>query len=132
VAIVNTIADWGIGNGIPVVTVQRINVTANTGATNVTLPATGAFAPTTVSRGLVRVKSNVIGVNATAQVLNITGTDGTTTVDLSAGDAIASRAGIGIDHMYQFQSDLNLTSITVAVNIATNNSTVDVEMAGIQ
>jgi hypothetical protein len=132
VTFINTIGTWLVGGGIPTVQVQRINVTTNTGNTTVTLPATGAFAPTTISRGLVRVKSNVVGVNATAKVAKITGTDGTTTEDFYLGDANSSAAGEIIDETYQFQSELNLTSVSVVVNIATNNSTVDVEISGVE
>lgn len=128
-AFVRTIQSVLPGFGTPSIPVQRVNIATNTGNTNVTFPATGSFSPT-VGTGMIRVKNNVIGVNATTKVALITGTDGTTTVQLYAGDAAASAAGTGIDETFQFVTDLNLTSITCVVNVATNNSTVDAEFAG--
>lgn len=128
-AFVRTIQSVLPGFGTPSIVVQRTNVTTNTGNTNVTLPATGSFSPS-AGTGMIRVKSNVIGVNATCKVALITATDNTTTVQLYAGDAAASSAGVGIDEVFEFVTDLNLTSITVVVNVATNNCTHDVEFAG--
>ena len=115
--------------GSPTTTVQRSNVTTNVGATTVTLPASGNFQPT-ISTGRIRVKSLTIGANATFIITGITGTDGTTTISLYGGDTAASAAGVGIDRQVSFRCDLNLTSVSVVITVATTNSTCDVEIAG--
>jgi sugar (pentulose or hexulose) kinase len=83
-----------------------------------------------MSIGKVRVKTNTIGVNSTSIVTKITGTDGVTTVNLFGGDTNASAAGVGIDHEYNFTTDLNLTTISVVVTVATADCTHDIEVAG--
>src|ERR1017187_5252133 len=86
--------------------------------------ALGTFSPP-ISNGKIRVQSNVIGVNATYKVGVITGTDGTTTVQLYAGDQAASANSNSISEVFEFITDLALTSINVPVTTANNTSTVD-------
>jgi len=61
----------------------------------------------------------------------ITGTDGTTTVTLYQ-DAVARTAGTNLDFLYSFISELNLTTVTVAVTTAAAGaaSTADLEITG--
>ena len=116
----------GIGSGDAVV--QNLAVTANVGAVAVRLPSgSTSFAPT-ASAGIIRIKSATIGTNATFLVNSITGTDGTTTINLVGAVDTASSAGIGIDRIYHFLTELNLTSITINITVGTANSTVDAEV----
>lgn len=120
---------------IPVVWVQRNNVVTNTGNTTVQLPASGNFTPVGISRGVVRVKTNVVGVNATSRVFSITAIDSTNAsnkIELYSGDQGVSAVGVGIDHEYAFQTDIQIGVLNVIVNVNTNNCTTDVEVAGTQ
>jgi hypothetical protein len=128
-AFVKTIKALLLGLGNAVTSVQRVAVATNVGATTITLPASGSFAPT-MSVGKLRVKTNSVGGASTSIVTKITGTDGVTTVDLYGGDVAASTAGTGIDHTYEFTTDLNLTAISVVVTTGVANCTHDVEVAG--
>lgn len=129
-AFVNTVKQILPGMGSPTTVVQRAAVATNSGATtNITLPSAGSFAPT-ISWGKVRAKTVTVGANSTSKVASVTATDGTTTIQLYGGDAAASAVGTGIDETIDFMSDLKLTSITVAITVATANCTHDVEVAG--
>jgi hypothetical protein len=117
------------GMGSATVTLQLTNVATNAGATtNVVLPTSGNFS-STIGVGKVRVKSNVIGTNATFKVVNIIGSDGTNTVQLYAGDANATSNGAAFDEYIEFLTELKLATINVAVAVVNNNSTVDVDLA---
>lgn len=129
-AFTKSVKDISPGYGSPAVSVQLVNVTANVGATAITFPTSGAFSPSPITNGRVRVKANTIGASATFIVGKITGTDGTTTVQLYAGDTAATSAGVGLDEIFDFRVDLAMTSVTVNVTVATANSTVDAEICG--
>jgi hypothetical protein len=132
-AFVNTVATTFPGNGTPTVWIQRANVATNTGNTNVTLPSSGAFTPP-LRVFDVRVKTLTLGVNATCKVALITATDSTNAnnvIQIYSGDSAASAAGTAIDQTYQMgPTDITVSSINVVVNVATNNCTHDVEIAG--
>lgn len=61
--------------------------------------------------------------------IKITGTDGSATVTLYQ-DAIARTINEFIDLMFSFISELNLTTVTVAVTVATATITSDYEITG--
>ena len=118
-----------LGLGHAATYVKREAVATAVGATTITLPASGSFAPT-LSCGKIRVKTTTVGASSTSIITRITGTDGTTTVNLYGGDTSASAAGYGIDHTIEFMTDLNLTAISVIVTVGTADCTHDVEIAG--
>jgi hypothetical protein len=126
-AILNSIATVAPGFGSSDYYVSRTAVTANIGTTVVTLPVSGSLAPT-ARAGRLRVKSSVIGVNATFLVTKITVTDGTTVVSVYEGDAAATAAGIGFSLIVDWIADINVTSVSISVTVATANSSVDAEM----
>jgi len=140
-AIVNTIAKalggemptWG---GPPAVTLagggntglfsQAISVVVNATTTNVvfnTFPGPGF-----VRWGYIRVKTTSVN-GATTITWKATATDGTTTQQLIPPVATTA-AGTNIDNNFFIYSDLNLTSITVALASGVNTATYDVEFAG--
>lgn len=103
------------------------NVAAPVGALTLRIPAgTASFAPT-ASSGVIRVKLNN-APTGTSQITSITGTDGTTTVKLYTGDTAAVTAGQVEDLMWDFISDLNLTSITILATMAVAAGTADAEV----
>lgn len=120
------------GFGSPTVQLQRLNVVTNAGNTTVTLPVSGSFSPTTITKGWLRVRTNSIGVNATFKIINISGTDGTSTDLFSTGQANLTGAGQRMEFLIPFITELNLTSISISVNVNTNNSTMDFDLAGVQ
>lgn len=63
--------------------------------------------------------------------IKVTATDGTTTITLYQ-DAVARTAGENIDWLYSFISDLNLTTVTLAITTAAAGaaSTLDAECTG--
>lgn len=123
--IVNSVAKIlpGMGSGQ---TYQNLNTSIASTTTGIAL---GTFSPP-ISAGKIRVQSNVIGVNATYKVGLITGTDGTTTVQLYAGDQAATANSNSLSETIEFITDLALTSINVPVTTANNTSTVDCEVSG--
>jgi hypothetical protein len=81
-----------------------------------------------------RVRFKIIppaGAAGQITAITITATDGTTTVTLYQ-DAVARTAGTNLDFLYSFISDLNLTTVTIAVTTAAAGaaSTADVEITG--
>jgi hypothetical protein len=83
-----------------------------------------------ISNGKVRVRSFTVGTSATLKVGAITATDGTTTVQIYAGDTAASTAGNALEFCADFVTNLNLTSFSIPVTAAANACTVDIEVAG--
>jgi fatty acid-binding protein DegV len=82
-----------------------------------------------IRSGRLRIKSTVAGTGAITSI-SITGTDGTLTVQLKpVGSAVA--ASTLFDYLYDFISDLNLTTITITIiNGAGTDSTLDFEVTG--
>lgn len=112
------------GMGSPGVTVKQEGVVTNVGTTAVTFNGLGG-----ITAGKIRVKTLVTGAGGTNKVGLITATDGTTTIQLYAGDSAATAANQGLDEQFEFISDLAITSITVNVVVAVANGTHDVEVA---
>lgn len=140
-AFVNTIAKVLIGWGTPtfggppstaaagggnVATAQATAVVVNATTTTVTFNALGT-GNAVARQGWVRLKSTSVN-GATTITCKITGTDGTTTQQLAPVPA-ATAAGTNIDWVFPFMSDLNLTSIAVAITSGVNTATYDVEVA---
>ena len=113
------------------------NVATNASSNTAITLSTASTASATVvplvkalHQGKIRVRTNVIGVNATSGIVSITATDGTTTLSIYGGDKANTSAGIGLDETIDFCTNLQLNSFTVTVNVVTNNCTHDVEIAG--
>lgn len=141
-AIVNTIAKFfqsGLPTfgGPPAVTLagggntglfaQAVAVVVNNTTTNVvfnTFPGPGF-----VRCGIVRVKTTSVNA-ATTITWKVTGTDGSTTQQLIPPTPV-SAAGTNIDNNAEFYTDLNLTSVTVALTSGVNTATYDVEIAAV-
>lgn len=128
-SLVKTIKSVLRGFGHATTYVKREGVATAAGTVNITIPASGSFAPT-LSNGMVRVKTVSIVSGGTVLIGKITGTDGTTTVTLKPADAAAGAANEKHDRVIPFCTDLDLTSITVTVIAATQDSVHDVEVAG--
>jgi len=83
-----------------------------------------------VRSGRIRFKTVPPAGTAGITAVVITGTDGTTTVTLYQ-DGTARTASTNQDFLYSFISDLNLTTINLAITAgAGTNSTVDAECTG--
>ena len=82
-----------------------------------------------IRSGRLRIKSTVAGTGPIT-VIVITGTDGSTTQQLvPTGGSLA--ASTLFDFLYAFISDLNLTTVTVAITTTAGTaSTLDLEITG--
>ena len=128
-SIQNSISAWLAADGIPVAYSSNINLNNNV---PVVLPsATGVFAPVRPRAGYVRIKSNIISLNANIKVGPITATDGTNVANLYAGDAASGQNSRFYDQTFFFWYDWAVSNINIT-NIATTNNTAtfDVEVAG--
>lgn len=113
---------------------QNIALSTASQQTN-TIPSSGSFSPT-ISRGWVRVKVYAgTGTAPTLTDLVITATDGTTTVQIGqvhASVAIALSTTSGFDQLFPFETDLNLTSLTVKSTLGVpGGASMDVEVSGV-
>ena len=95
---------------------------AFTGGQNAAFNAAGGPAP---SSGKIRVRTSVVGSTGTTTVV-VTVTDGTTT--LQVGNVPTTAAGVAIDEVMDFVTDLGITSVTVAVTMAVSAQTAVVEV----
>lgn len=140
-AIVNTIAkslggEMPTFGGPPAVTLagggntglfaQAVAVVVNNTTTTVTFNTFPG--PGTLRWAWVRVKSTSVNA-ATTITFKVTGTDGTTTQQLIPPYPTTA-AGTIIDSSNFLYTDLNLTSIAVAITSGVNTATYDVELAG--
>jgi hypothetical protein len=123
--LIRTVKDVMPGYGSAGIYQSQQNVAAPVATTAIT---TTAFTGT-VSAGLIRVKTASTGAGGTNKVGTITVTDGVTTTQIYAGDAVATPANQGLDEIFEFRSDLNITAITVNYTVAVAAGTVDVEWA---
>lgn len=85
-----------------------------------------------VRTGKIRLQTVVpVVASTTITAIKITGTDGTTTVTLYQ-DAVARTAGENESLVFNFISDLYLTTVTVAItagNAGASDTTMDIEIA---
>jgi hypothetical protein len=101
----------------------------------VVINATTTFALTGfvnyVRSGRIRIKTTAAPTSSQITGIQITGTDGTTTVSLYQ-DATARTAAQLMDFLYSFISELNLTTISVLVTAANAGTaqTMDLEIVG--
>lgn len=108
---------------------------SGTGQQSNTIPSTGSFAPT-ISTGKVRVKVYAgIGTSPTLVDLLITGSDGTNTVEIAQvhpNSAVVLSSTSLFDEVFDFETDLNLTSITIKTTLGGTSpgATMDAEVAG--
>lgn len=106
-------------------TPQVTGVVANNATVTVTWNAFGGMG--FIRRAWVRVKNTSVNA-ATTLSYKITGTDGVTTVQFIPTTP-ATAAGTITDMTFCFQSDLNLTSVTLSIIAGVNTSTSDCEIA---
>jgi hypothetical protein len=121
-AIVNTVARILPGFGSPLVALK-----ANAALT-ATATTTLAISPT-ITSGWIRVKLS--GPNAaTTTILQVTVTDGTTTVEFSP--TTITTAGNSVDILIPFCLDISINSVSVIATLggATHTGTLDFEVAG--
>jgi hypothetical protein len=64
----------------------------------------------------------------TVQIGNITGTDGTTTVHLYPQESAAGAAGVAIDRVIDFISDIPLAYINITMIVGVSSATIDTEI----
>ena len=118
----------------PSVYVNTINTNTNTGAANVQLninAITGYSPNAYVNFGRLRVKSNIVGANATTKVQGVWVSDGTNTRQVYVGDAAATANGTAFDYLFDsIISDVSVNQVIVQINVQNNNGTCDLEFAG--
>ena len=127
-AVVNSVKTLfpGLGNATEYVSLIGQNVPIN---------ATTTFALTGfvnyVRSFKVRFKVTAAGAAGQITGIKITGTDGTTTVTFYQ-DAVARTAAELVDFLWEFISELNLTTVSVAITMANAGAanTADLELAG--
>lgn len=115
--------------GCPTVYVKRENVATNVGTVVTTLPAAGAFTPSTIQSGRFRVKTVSVVATGTVQLGIATVTDGVTVVTVGTQQT-ALVANALLDITQEFQTDLNNTSMSITVIAGTANSVHDFEVGG--
>jgi hypothetical protein len=127
-AIVNTVKTImpGLGNPTEYVALVAQNQPINAATANV---LTGFI--NYVRSGKIRIKSTSAPAASQVTAILITGTDGVTTVTLYQ-DATARTAATLLDFLYDFISELNLTTITVTITLANAGTaqTWDFEICG--
>ena len=127
-AIVNSVKTLfpGAGNVTEYVSLLAQAVTAGT-ATAFTLTGFVNY----VRSGKIRVKTTAAPASSTITGIVITGTDGTTTVTLGSYAYVATTAAQLVDLLFEFISELNLTTVTVTITEAGGTApTADIELAG--
>lgn len=103
------------------------NTAAAVGSSTIRVPSgSGSFSPT-ASMGKIRVKFTN-GGTGTSLISGITGTDGTNVVRIYTGDSGAVAAGQIEDLLWDFITDLNLTSINVNYTVGVVAAVADVEI----
>lgn len=130
----------GAVNGFPMMVKQLIAASPYTLGTEV-LPSTGSLAFTggqtaafnaagdpAPSSGKVRVRTSAVGGTGTTTVA-ITVTDGVTT--LQVGQIPTTAAGVAIDQVFDFVTDLAITAVAVAVTmaVAAQTAVAEIEVA---
>ena len=117
-SILNPAASITPGFGAATVNVQVLATTCSASATTtIALPASGAFTPVSASLGYVHLRLTRVAGSPVA-VVNITGTDGTTTEQLAETLTFAAMgASSNVNRVVPFITDLDLTSISVAVTL---------------
>jgi hypothetical protein len=147
--IINTVRNWYPSGGSPSVYFTNNNFNITNGNTIVSMPV-GSNVQTNqqgmgpVRCGFVRVKTEAVGtlINtgnlypnaALIRILNIWGDDGNSnTVQLYAGDGAAAAANQNIDEIFEFNCDMLLQNVNIAINVtninATGNAVMSVEVA---
>jgi len=109
--------------GPTTLTIANTSTTPSTGGT----PFNSAGGPAP-SRGKVRIRTNTVNASTTTAI-TVTATDGTTTVQI--GQIPATAAGVAIDQLIDFTTDLAITSVSIAVTlgVSTYTASVDWEVA---
>ena len=137
--IINTVKKWYTGGGSPTVYFanQNFNINAN-GVVNVSCPVgsnvqVNQSMPGPVRCGYFRTKTEG-NANYTARVMSVIGDDGNANqVLLYAGDPVATAANVAYDIIEEFNCDLLLQNINIAINIgglaANANAVLSVEVA---
>lgn len=110
----------------------RQTVSLSGASTTTTVPSSGSFAPVPRT-GWVRVKLTNGGSSSTLGAITLSFTDGTATTVFGAvgATAVPNVVGSGIDHVFPFETDLVVTSmsVVVALTVGTTTATLDVEIA---
>ena len=95
---------------------------AFTGGQNAAFNAAGGPAP---SSGKIRLRTSTVGSTGTTTAV-FTVTDGTTTEQV--GNIPTTAAGVALDEVIDFVTDLGITSVTAAVTMAVSAQTAVVEL----
>lgn len=147
--IINTVKGWYTGGGSSSVYFTNSNVNITNGNTTLSMPVGSNVQTNQVGMGPVRVgyvrfKTEAIGtlINtgntypnaAQIRVLNIWGDDGNSnTVQLYAGDGSAAALNQNIDEIFEFNCDMLLQNVNIAINVqninSTGNAVISVEVA---
>ena len=141
-AFTNRVAKIGPGFGSPLQNdkyfLNAAVALSTTGQGTTTLPSTSTWtAPFELSAGWVRVKIyNGTGTSPTLTDLLITGSDGTTTVQIAQvhpNSAVTLSTTSWFDEIFPFFVDLTLTSITIKTTLGGTSpaATMDCEVGGV-
>jgi hypothetical protein len=122
---IQTSAAMLLGLGAPIQNIYDVSALAATGNVVITFV-------TPVTKGQIRSKSSATNGATTILRGAVTGTDGTNTVRLQPAWAAATAAGQNFDEIYEFVSDLQLTSLTIPFTLAgaTTVATINTEVFG--
>jgi hypothetical protein len=116
-----------LGFGAPLVTYYDSTALTATG----TITLTGWTGPA-ITKGKLRIKSTATNGATTLAIGNITVTDGTNTEIIKQTALSTTSAGTNFDFLYEWASDLQVTSLSFTVTLAggTQASTIDSELFG--
>jgi len=136
-AFIRSVSEFFSGIGTPVVYTSRTNINGNQA---ILLPSSGNFSPVPITRGFIRIKSNLVGNNC-----NVTSIGPVTFYDGNASNTVVAIPAVGvggtlypnnsyIDQLFEFQVDIqaincNITNIITGSN---TSSTFDLEIVGTQ
>jgi len=108
---------------------------SGTGQASTTLPSSGSWSPT-ISKGRGRIKIySGTGTSPTLTDILVTGSDGTNTVELFVfhpNTAVTLSSTSLLDLLFNFMTDLNLTSITIKTTLGGTSpgATMDAQISG--
>jgi hypothetical protein len=115
-----------MGRGAPLVQIYDVTALAASGTINLT------NFPMPITQGQLRIKNSAPNAATTTAIATVTGTDGTNTVILQSNVLAATAAGGYFDLLIPFNSDLQLTTISIALTLAgtTTTETIASELFG--
>jgi hypothetical protein len=117
-----------LGLGSPLINVYDVTALAAVGPTTITLavPSPGG------TKFQLRIKTSAVNAATTILRGNVTATDGTNPVVVQPARAAASAAGGNFDEIFEFLTDIQVTSVSFPVTLGggTTTATINSELYG--